>query len=246
MHRCRRRRFRRRPPLAPIGWPSLQQYAISELRRNSGAQFHPEVVDAFEQALNKTGAPLGCPTCQRRGDGPPSRRRTGADPPWLAGAHVPCPSCPGCMSSSSRVWVSTRHTCGQRPDDAVGCSDCVGVPRLDGRVAASLRNRFTVGLAVPPPSLVLGSRRGGLAGAIAVYGWGWPSSGPSMLAGHADLTHPGPGRCRPCGMCWCIGPASGPVCRAELEWADLFRCGSPHRMDRGRGLRPLAASGGQA
>jgi HD-GYP domain-containing protein (c-di-GMP phosphodiesterase class II) len=38
-----------------------QQYAISELRRNSGAQFHPEVVDAFEQALNKTGRRWGAP-----------------------------------------------------------------------------------------------------------------------------------------------------------------------------------------
>ena len=38
-----------------------QQYAISELRRNSGAQFHPEVVDAFERALNKTGRRWGAP-----------------------------------------------------------------------------------------------------------------------------------------------------------------------------------------
>ena len=38
-----------------------QQYAISELRRNSGAQFHPEVVDAFEKALNKTGRRWGAP-----------------------------------------------------------------------------------------------------------------------------------------------------------------------------------------
>jgi putative nucleotidyltransferase with HDIG domain len=38
-----------------------QQYAISELRRNSGAQFHPEVVDAFERALTKTGRRWGAP-----------------------------------------------------------------------------------------------------------------------------------------------------------------------------------------
>ncbi len=38
-----------------------QQYAISELRRNSGAQFHPDVVDAFERALNKTGRRWGAP-----------------------------------------------------------------------------------------------------------------------------------------------------------------------------------------
>jgi putative nucleotidyltransferase with HDIG domain len=38
-----------------------QQYAISELRRNSGAQFHPEVIDAFERALAKTGRRWGAP-----------------------------------------------------------------------------------------------------------------------------------------------------------------------------------------
>jgi putative nucleotidyltransferase with HDIG domain len=38
-----------------------QQYAIAELRRNSGAQFHPEVVDAFERALAKTGRRWGAP-----------------------------------------------------------------------------------------------------------------------------------------------------------------------------------------
>jgi HD-GYP domain-containing protein (c-di-GMP phosphodiesterase class II) len=32
-----------------------QQYALAELRKNSGAQFHPDVVDAFEKALRKTG-----------------------------------------------------------------------------------------------------------------------------------------------------------------------------------------------
>lgn len=38
-----------------------QQYAISELRRNAGGQFHPEVVDAFESALEKTGRRWGAP-----------------------------------------------------------------------------------------------------------------------------------------------------------------------------------------
>jgi len=38
-----------------------QQYAISELRQHSGAQFHPEVVDAFERALAKTGRRWGAP-----------------------------------------------------------------------------------------------------------------------------------------------------------------------------------------
>ncbi len=38
-----------------------QQYALGELRRNSGAQFHPDVVDAFEQGLSKTGRSWGAP-----------------------------------------------------------------------------------------------------------------------------------------------------------------------------------------
>ena len=38
-----------------------QQYALGELRRNSGAQFHPDVVDAFEKALNRTGRSWGAP-----------------------------------------------------------------------------------------------------------------------------------------------------------------------------------------
>jgi HD-GYP domain-containing protein (c-di-GMP phosphodiesterase class II) len=38
-----------------------QQYALAELRRHSGGQFHPEVVDAFERALNKTGRRWGAP-----------------------------------------------------------------------------------------------------------------------------------------------------------------------------------------
>ena len=38
-----------------------QQYALAELRRNSGAQFDPAVVDAFERALNKTGQRWGAP-----------------------------------------------------------------------------------------------------------------------------------------------------------------------------------------
>jgi putative nucleotidyltransferase with HDIG domain len=38
-----------------------QRYALGELRRNSGAQFHPEVVDAFERALQKSGRRWGAP-----------------------------------------------------------------------------------------------------------------------------------------------------------------------------------------
>jgi HD-GYP domain-containing protein (c-di-GMP phosphodiesterase class II) len=38
-----------------------QQYALGELRKNSGAQFHPEVVDAFERALEKSGRRWGAP-----------------------------------------------------------------------------------------------------------------------------------------------------------------------------------------
>lgn len=38
-----------------------QQYALGELRRHSGGQFHPDVVDAFERALNKTGRRWGAP-----------------------------------------------------------------------------------------------------------------------------------------------------------------------------------------
>ncbi|MDX1468779.1 MAG: HD domain-containing protein [Acidimicrobiia bacterium] len=38
-----------------------QQYALGELRRHSGAQFHPDVVDAFEKALNRTGRAWGAP-----------------------------------------------------------------------------------------------------------------------------------------------------------------------------------------
>ncbi|MGB7860179.1 MAG: HD domain-containing phosphohydrolase, partial [Acidimicrobiia bacterium] len=38
-----------------------QQYALGELRKHSGAQFHPDVVDAFEKALGKTGRRWGAP-----------------------------------------------------------------------------------------------------------------------------------------------------------------------------------------
>jgi HD-GYP domain-containing protein (c-di-GMP phosphodiesterase class II) len=38
-----------------------QQYALGELRKHSGAQFHPDVVDAFEQALAKSGRRWGAP-----------------------------------------------------------------------------------------------------------------------------------------------------------------------------------------
>lgn len=38
-----------------------QQYAIAELRKNAGGQFHPDVVDAFERALEKTGRRWGAP-----------------------------------------------------------------------------------------------------------------------------------------------------------------------------------------
>lgn len=38
-----------------------QQYALGELRKHSGAQFHPDVVDAFEKALDKTGRTWGAP-----------------------------------------------------------------------------------------------------------------------------------------------------------------------------------------
>lgn len=38
-----------------------QQYAIGELRKNSGGQFHPQVVDAFEKALTKHGRSWGAP-----------------------------------------------------------------------------------------------------------------------------------------------------------------------------------------
>lgn len=38
-----------------------QQYALRELRRHSGGQFHPDVVDAFEKALIKTGRNWGAP-----------------------------------------------------------------------------------------------------------------------------------------------------------------------------------------
>jgi putative nucleotidyltransferase with HDIG domain len=38
-----------------------QQYALGELRRHSGGQFHPDVVDAFERALTKTGRRWGAP-----------------------------------------------------------------------------------------------------------------------------------------------------------------------------------------
>jgi HD-GYP domain-containing protein (c-di-GMP phosphodiesterase class II) len=38
-----------------------QQYALGELRKHSGAQFHPDVVDAFEKGLTKTGRSWGAP-----------------------------------------------------------------------------------------------------------------------------------------------------------------------------------------
>ena len=38
-----------------------QRYALSELRKHSGGQFHPEVVDAFERALQKSGRRWGAP-----------------------------------------------------------------------------------------------------------------------------------------------------------------------------------------
>ena len=38
-----------------------QQYALEELRRHSGGQFHPDVVDAFERALDKTRRRWGAP-----------------------------------------------------------------------------------------------------------------------------------------------------------------------------------------
>lgn len=38
-----------------------QRYALSELRKNSGGQFHPEVVDAFERALNQSDRRWGAP-----------------------------------------------------------------------------------------------------------------------------------------------------------------------------------------
>jgi HD-GYP domain-containing protein (c-di-GMP phosphodiesterase class II) len=38
-----------------------QRYALSELRKHSGAQFHPEVVDAFERALLGSGRRWGAP-----------------------------------------------------------------------------------------------------------------------------------------------------------------------------------------
>jgi HD-GYP domain-containing protein (c-di-GMP phosphodiesterase class II) len=38
-----------------------QQYALEELRRHSGGQFHPDVVGAFERALNKTRRRWGAP-----------------------------------------------------------------------------------------------------------------------------------------------------------------------------------------
>lgn len=38
-----------------------QRYALRELRKHSGDQFHPEVVDAFERALQKTGRRWGAP-----------------------------------------------------------------------------------------------------------------------------------------------------------------------------------------
>ena len=38
-----------------------QRYALAELRKNAGAQFHPEVVDAFERALQKSGKRWGAP-----------------------------------------------------------------------------------------------------------------------------------------------------------------------------------------
>jgi putative nucleotidyltransferase with HDIG domain len=38
-----------------------QRYALSELRKHSGAQFHPDVVDTFEEALRKSGRRWGAP-----------------------------------------------------------------------------------------------------------------------------------------------------------------------------------------
>lgn len=38
-----------------------QKYALSELRKHSGGQFHPEVVDAFERALVRSGRRWGAP-----------------------------------------------------------------------------------------------------------------------------------------------------------------------------------------
>lgn len=38
-----------------------QRYALSELRKHSGAQFHPEVVDKFERALQRSGRRWGAP-----------------------------------------------------------------------------------------------------------------------------------------------------------------------------------------
>ena len=135
MHRRRRRRFRRMTSARSYRMALSQQYAISELRRNSGAQFHPEVVDAFEQALNKTGRRWGAPHVNDE----EMARRLAEEPELTSVASWS----PRALSIVSWLYVIVvaggslrRHTCGQRPDDAVGCSDGAGA-RLDGRVAAS-------------------------------------------------------------------------------------------------------------
>ena len=68
-----------------------QQYALQELRRHSGGQFHPDVVDAFETRAQQGRAQVWRPARERRGDGTATRRGAGADPPWLTGIPAPWP-----------------------------------------------------------------------------------------------------------------------------------------------------------
>ena len=100
LHRRRRRRIRRDDVGEVVSNGPVPAIRARRVEEALGSPIPPRGGRCFRARLGEVGETMGGTSCQRRGDGPSSRRRAGVDSAWLTGIPGFSRPPPGCSPSS--------------------------------------------------------------------------------------------------------------------------------------------------